>query len=182
MSNKFNMPTNIVIDVAEDAEIDYPFRSTLFSLLEVTKNLVQTHDDQLKKKHLSVQISGGENIPQINADKTRLQFVMQIIFENAIIYTPQNGKIEIKIHFNNEKKEFIFSVSDSGIGINSNDLPKLFSKFYRTVSARHTDTEGMGIGLYMAKKIIINHNGRIWAESDGEGNGSTFFFAIPLKS
>jgi signal transduction histidine kinase len=173
--------TNMVIDVSQNTEADTIYSFSKFSMQEVAKNLVETHNDQLIRKQLNVEIDCPVDLPEIRADKTRLQFALQILFENAIIYTPENGKIVIKIKFDEKTNEFVISVVDSGIGIEKEDIPKLFAKFFRTVSARHADTEGMGIGLYMAKNIVMKHNGRIWVDSDGVGKGSTFSFAIPNR-
>jgi signal transduction histidine kinase len=119
-----------------------------------------------------------DNLPTIQADKTRIQFALQIIFENSLIYTPETGKINIKAR--QVGGEVVVTIRDNGIGISLDDIPRIFSRFYRATNARHTDTEGMGIGLYMAKNIIEKHRGKIWANSLGEGKGSEFTITLPI--
>jgi signal transduction histidine kinase len=80
----------------------------------------------------------------------------------------------------NEKRRVRFSVSDTGIGINHEDQQRIFSSFFRTDAAKTTDTEGVGIGLSVAKSIVEKHGGAIGVSSDGEGKGSTFWFTLPV--
>lgn len=110
-------------------------------------------------------------------DPDRIKFVTQVFIENAIHYTPNNGLITISTY--NDEKNVFCSVKDNGIGISKEGLSLLFSKFYRGNVARLSDTEGIGIGLYIAKEIISKHGGRIWAESAGQNQGSTFYFSLP---
>ena len=171
--------TNIVIDVSETTNDLYLYHFSNFNLQDVVDEIYRAHKDQIERKQLNVHIDFGPDVPQIKADKTRLQFALQILFENAFIYTPEKGDVVLKVR--QIGGELIISLRDSGIGIGEEDIERVFSKFYRTQSARHTDTEGMGIGLFMAKKIVEKHNGRIWAESKGEGQGTTFSVALPIQ-
>lgn len=171
--------TNIVIDASQSTNDIYLYHFTPVSVQEVIQEIDKAHIDQVEHKKLQVTIDIGPDVPKVKADKTRLQFALQILFENAIIYTLEGGLLSIKLR--QIGGEVILSFRDNGIGISETDLPHVFSKFYRSQEARHTDTEGMGIGLYMAKNIIEKHNGRIWAESRGEGQGTTFSIALPIE-
>lgn len=171
--------TNIVIDASQSNNDLYLYHFTSVDVSDIIKEIHLSHNDQIEHKLLKVHIDVGPNIPKIKADKTRLQFAFQIIYENALMYTPAGGSIDVKLR--QIGGEVILSVKDSGIGINKEDLPHVFSKFYRSQNARHADTEGMGIGLFMAKNIIEKHNGRIWAESYGENKGSVFSAALPIE-
>jgi len=73
----------------------------------------------------------------------------------------------------------LFSIQDQGIGVNSQDLPKLFDRYYRVQGSQSTTISGFGIGLYLSAEIIERHGGRIWAESE-PGIGSTFHFSLPV--
>jgi signal transduction histidine kinase len=171
--------TNIVIDVSETTNDLYLYHFSNFELKDIIDEIYRVHRDQIEHKKLNVHIDFGPDVPQIKADKTRLQFALQILFENSIIYTPEGGEVVLKVR--QIGGEVIISLRDSGIGISEEDITRVFSKFYRSQNARHTDTEGMGIGLFMAKKIIEKHNGRIWAESKGENQGTTFGVALPIQ-
>jgi len=79
-----------------------------------------------------------------------------------------------------EKSEIVISVSDTGIGISPEQIPLVFDRFYRTDKSRARSSGGSGIGLTIAQALVRAHHGRIWAESGGEGKGSTFSFALPI--
>lgn len=172
--------TNILIDVARDDNNDYLYRFVKGDLGQVVKDIVNNHLDQAKEKKIEVKLDMALNIPSVTIDVRRLSFAIQILFENAIIYTPKGGKVIISLA--RDDNQILFSIKDSGIGIPKEELPHLFSKFYRAQNARRTDTEGMGIGLFMSKTIIEKHGGEIKAESSGQGQGSKFTFTLPISS
>jgi signal transduction histidine kinase len=171
--------TNIVMDVAQNEVDDNFYRITPVQVEELLQFIKDNHQDQIKRKDILVEMIVGENVPVIEADKTRLQFALQILFENALGYTPEHGKVIISVQHNDHKLYIIFK--DSGIGIEQKEIPFMFSKFYRTSNARRADTEGMGLGLYIAKNIITKHHGDIWVESDGINKGASFNISLPLK-
>lgn len=183
--------TSVVINASKNTNDLALYRFGSVNLPELIKDIDKAHRDQVTARQLKVEFkadagieSMGEHRVIVKADKARLQFAFQILFENAIIYTPVGGSITISISNPTSSaktsKEVLVSFKDTGIGIGDADLPHVFSKFFRAVNARHTDTEGMGIGLYIAKDIIEKHKGRIWVESDGVNKGSTFTVALPL--
>ncbi len=174
--------TNLVIDTAQDTSVESVYHITPFDITELVDDIVESHKDQITRKKLDVHVEYQPNLQTINADKTRLRFAVQIIFENAIVYTPESGKIIVKIGFDSATDTFNFTIKDSGIGIAKEDIPNLFNKFFRTTNARLADTEGMGIGLYMARKIVLKHNGEIKVYSEGQNMGTSFNFTIPQQS
>jgi two-component system, OmpR family, phosphate regulon sensor histidine kinase PhoR len=109
------------------------------------------------------------------ADSTRVQQVMVNLLHNAIKFTPEGGQVTVSV----EKKDQViqFAISDTGIGIATEDLPRIFERFYKVDRSRATS--GTGLGLAIARHLIEAHGGRIWAESI-VGEGSTFYFTIPL--
>jgi PAS domain S-box-containing protein len=115
---------------------------------------------------------------QTMGDEQRIKQVFSNLLTNAIKYTPNKGKIEVEIK--DEKKCILVSISDTGIGINEKEHEKIFEKFY-TVGGKSLTKESdrMGLGLTIARGIVEAHGGEIWVESDGEGNGSTFYFTFP---
>lgn len=112
------------------------------------------------------------------ADQGKMHQVILSIIDNSIKYTPY-GSISVKLTLSENKKNVLFRITDTGIGMNEATLQKIFKKFSRADGVNKTYTEGIGLGLYVAKKIIEKHQGRIWAESQGEGMGSSFFVEIP---
>ncbi len=113
---------------------------------------------------------------KVNADQGKIKQVISNLIDNSIKYTPKGG-----IHVwltNNKPGKILISISDSGVGIHPEILPRLFEKFTRAPDASRTNIMGTGLGLYVAKKMIEAHQGQIWAESAGVGKGSTFFIEL----
>lgn len=125
----------------------------------------------------------------LKADKERIEQVLTNIIGNAIKYTPDGGIIKVKAeNFKGKKKEHLkpesfirISVSDNGIGIPKEDLPRLFERFYRVDKSRTSDMGGTGLGLSIAKEIIEAHNGNIYVEST-ENIGTTVVIELPLDT
>lgn len=171
--------TSAVIDVSKDENDLYLYRFTPVKIDEILRELFTAHSDLIERKKLHVRIDVPDQFPNIQADKTRIAFAMQIIFENALIYTKEGGEITVKAR--QIGGEILVTFKDNGIGIPVDDVTRIFSKFYRSTNARHTDTEGMGIGLYMAKNIIEKHRGSVWASSQGENYGAEFTVSLPIE-
>ena len=112
---------------------------------------------------------------KIEGDKFRLIQVMTNYLSNAVKYSDKEKKIVIHME---ENSWFKVSVTDRGIGISREALPHIFTRFYRTFASRNL--EGLGLGLYLVKRIIESHGGRVYIESV-EGQGSTFGFEVPFK-
>jgi signal transduction histidine kinase len=112
-------------------------------------------------------------------DKSEIEQVVSNYIENALFYTKQ-GEIHINCD-DSQLGKIIFSVKDTGMGSSPEMLPKLFGKFVRSKNAELARPSGSGLGLYICKKIIEAHGGRVWAESPGEGLGATFYFELPTN-
>lgn len=113
------------------------------------------------------------------ADLGKIKQVISNIIDNAIKYTKQGG---ITVSLTEKGKNFIITVTDTGVGIDKEEISKLFSKFTRAKDAGLVNTSGTGLGLYVAKQIIEAHKGSIRIESDGVGKGSRFIVEIPKKT
>jgi signal transduction histidine kinase len=117
----------------------------------------------------------------IEADRTRLSQVISNLLDNAIKFTKEEGTISIVVEKkkdssnNNNKKVVIVSIKDTGSGIDSDILPRLFEKFVSKSS------KGTGLGLFISKSIIETHGGKIWAENNSDGKGATFAFSLPIN-
>jgi two-component system sensor histidine kinase VicK len=120
----------------------------------------------------------SEVLPAVLLDPKRLAIVLVNIIENAIRYNIENGEVIVKVEPVPQKPFIEISVKDTGIGIPADALPKLFGKFYRADNAVKSETEGSGIGLYIARGIVRAHGGDIWAESE-LGRGTTVRFTLP---
>jgi signal transduction histidine kinase len=117
-------------------------------------------------------------LPHVMIDPKRLSLAMANLLENAIRYNVQNGEVIVKVDVVPGKPFVMVSIKDSGIGIPPEDLPKLFNKFYRAENAVKMQTEGSGLGLYIAKGVVNSHGGEIWADSE-LNRGTTITFTLP---
>lgn len=120
----------------------------------------------------------SSDLPHVMIDPKRLSLVLVNLVENSIRYNIQNGEVTIKADKVQDKPFVMVSVKDTGIGVPPEDMPKLFNKFYRAENAIKLQTEGSGLGLYIAKGIVTAHGGEIWAESE-YNRGTTITFTLP---
>jgi two-component system phosphate regulon sensor histidine kinase PhoR len=130
---------------------------------------------QAERANLKLHIECEERLPSIHADQSRLEQVLVNIIHNAVKFTKPGGKIILKAETVSDGVGF--SVRDTGIGIPSESLSRIFERFYRVDRSR--SGSGTGLGLSISKHIVEAHGGRIWAESR-EGEGSVFHFVLPL--
>lgn len=145
-------------------------------------DLVQSVVEELKpaadKKKIELRWNLYSEKLYVRADEEKFRQVIMNLVDNAIKYTPE-GSVEVKVIKTSEGKAR-FSVSDTGIGMNQEELNLIFGKFVRGKNTPKLWTEGIGLGLYVARKIMEEHKGTVWAESEGEGKGSTFFVELPV--
>jgi len=121
-------------------------------------------------------------IPMISLDEDKMRQVIMNLIDNSIHYgnqTPGTGKTDVSLEL--EGDEVVFKVVDNGIGVPKSVQPKLFGKFFRAGNAQKTRPDGTGLGLYLVKRVVEDHGGKIIFEST-EGKGSTFGFRMPLKT
>ncbi len=114
---------------------------------------------------------------EINADRDKISSVISNLISNAVKYSPNGKRIEIECRAN--ANSVVVCVKDEGIGINSQDLDKIFDRYYRVETDDTQHISGFGIGLYLSAEIIKRHEGEIWAESES-GKGSAFYFSLPI--
>lgn len=119
-----------------------------------------------------------EPLPHVEIDPRRLSLALTNLLENAVRYNVENGEVTVKVDKMQDKPFVVVSVKDTGIGIPPEAIEKLFNKFYRADNALKRQTEGSGLGLYIAKGIVNAHGGQIWAESE-LNRGTTISFALP---
>jgi signal transduction histidine kinase len=146
-------------------------------LLEIMNTIKYNFEIETHKKQIDFTITGTSVSAPI--DKDRIYQVIVNLVSNAIHYTPEGGSISCSVY--KSEKEAVLEVADSGIGISEADLPYIFERFYRTDKSRNRRTGGAGIGLTIAKSIIMAHGGSIEVESKSS-LGSRFIVRLPLKT
>lgn len=135
---------------------------------------------QFAEKSIALEKEIGKDLPAVRVDKDRIVQVLTNLLGNALQYTPEGGHVTISA--TNVNQEVFVAITDTGIGISPDHLPYIFNRFYRTDKSRARASGGSGIGLTIAQAIVKSHHGRIWAESHGEGKGSTFSFTLPVAN
>jgi two-component system phosphate regulon sensor histidine kinase PhoR len=133
-------------------------------------------DKLAQKKSIKMQLDIPGGLPKALADENRLSQVLLNLLDNAVKYTPDGGSVSVKAFENG--KSIQIDVSDTGVGIPENDLPRIFERFYRVDKARSRELGGTGLGLSIVKHIVQAHGGQVWVRSE-PGRGSTFSFIIP---
>lgn len=169
---------NDLLDVAniESGRFGYEFvQSDLIDLIQKSISEYLYLADQHKIKIYFEPPSDG--LPPFKFDPMRIKIVIQNLLENALRYNIEGGQIIIKVE---KKPPYVeVSVSDTGIGIPKEELPKLFTKFFRASNVLKYETEGTGLGLYITRNIVEAHGGKIWVESI-ENRGTTMHFTLPM--
>jgi signal transduction histidine kinase len=146
--------------------------------LNEVNNVVEKNKLLLKQNNIKINNNIDENI-MIESDKLRLEELFDNLINNAIKYGKGTGTITIDAK---EDKDFVtVFVKDTGMGMNEKQLSRIFDEFYKADDSRH-DFDSSGLGLPICKRIVEKHGGKIWAESLGEGKGTTMFFTIPTSS
>ena len=131
---------------------------------------------QVERAGLSLRVECGKDLPNVKIDPQRLEQVLVNLIHNAVKFTKPGGEVVLGVEAG--IGEVRFAVRDTGIGIPAEDIPRIFERFYRVDKSR--TGSGTGLGLSIARHILEAHGGKIWAESV-EGQGSSFFFSIPLN-
>jgi histidine kinase len=143
----------------------------------VTKRLAP----QFETSGVALEIELAPDVPRVLADEDRVVQVLTNLTGNALQHTPENGNVTIVVRRTGSEVEI--SVRDTGTGISPEHLPHIFDRFYRVDKSRSRRAGGgSGIGLTIARALVEAHGGRIWAESAGEGEGSTFTFTLPIEN
>jgi two-component system phosphate regulon sensor histidine kinase PhoR len=133
--------------------------------------------------NISVEPVAPESVPLVAADRDKVRQVIVNLIENAMKYSPDGGRIEVGLQAGQsaEEETVVFYVKDEGIGIPSNELARIFEKFYRLDPQMTRGVGGTGLGLYICSELVHRMGGNIWVESS-EGQGSTFLLELPVES
>jgi len=153
------------------------FQMQPVAVAEVIGPPVERLRPQAERAGLRLELDLEPDLPPVLADAERVQRVVSNLVHNAIKFTPAGGRVRVSAAFDADENEMVISVSDTGVGIPADDLPRIFERFYKADRSRQRGS-GTGLGLAIARHIVQAHNGRIWVDSV-EGQGSTFYFSLP---
>jgi signal transduction histidine kinase len=146
------------------------------NLADVIEEEVAQLQETAKGRNLELKFHKPQDFPSLMLDETKLRQVIMNFIDNAVYYTPTGGHIEV--HLTETPQSVEFTVVDDGMGVPKREQHHLFSKFYRAHNAKRARPDGTGLGLFMAKKVIVAQGGATIFRSQ-EGKGSTFGFTFP---
>jgi len=171
--------TNHLLTAAEAGEssLFYSYFPHEEDLGIIARQVIGMYAIGARKKNIEVLISVAPDLPKVNVDRDRIQEALGAFLENAILYTHPNGRIEVFVTL--ERKNIKVAVRDNGIGLSREELPYVYTKFFRTKGAVASDADRAGLGLAIAKDIVEQHRGSVGVDSSGRDKGSIFWFSIP---
>jgi len=132
---------------------------------------------RINRHHIVTKVK--KDLPRVNLDAKRIRQVLDNLINNAIKYSPQGTVVTISAK--KVSGEVLISVSDHGTGIPPEELTNIFDRMYRIEQRLYSGVDGLGLGLYICRRLVEAHSGRIWVESK-LGEGSTVFFTLPLDN
>lgn len=165
---------NMLLDLrqVEEGKLTYEFARTDFKKL--AEEAVSGLKPLAVNKGLKLEFESTPDEVWVNADAPKLKQVIQNLVDNAIKYTPKGF---VKVELSRDKDGALLIVSDSGLGISPTLMPHIFEEFVRDERVKR-EIRGTGLGLYIAKRLVEAHQGKIWVESEGEGKGSKFYLRL----
>ena len=159
----------------EKEEFQYSFKKTDY--LKIVKEVVNELQDQAEKKNITVNIQKEKGlVTEIQIDVEKIKMALTNLVDNAIKYSHPKGNVVITL--SKDGNFLLTSVTDEGLGIPKAVQNKIFTKFFRADNVLKYETQGAGLGTYIAQDIVNKHFGKIWFES-AENKGTTFFFTLP---
>jgi signal transduction histidine kinase len=170
---------NDLLNVAKIEEGRYFYRAYLTDLEPIVKSMVDYYQEEAKRKNIKLEfVKMSDYFPRVMIDPEKIKLAIQNLLDNALHYTPKGGSVTVTLIHGD--KDVLCSIKDNGVGIPKSQQSRVFTKFFRAENVIRMQTEGSGLGLFIAKNIIEAHNGKIWFESE-EGKGTTFYFSLPIK-
>ena len=199
-SNHLLSVINDILDLSKVESGKMELDLSEFDLKEFLDHSLRIIKDRAMKHGLKLSMK-RKNLPEtLKADKRKLKQVLYNLISNAVKFTPDGGSILLSAeringtgvkavlkskavspgNYNREGEFIKVSVADSGIGLNTNNLDRIFNPFEQADNSASRKFQGTGLGLSLTRSLVKLHKGWIWAESEGEGQGSTFSFVIPI--
>jgi signal transduction histidine kinase len=174
--NRLRTITQDLLDVARWAGGEIPIRPARMELGQVVREFVASYRQRFTGNHqLTVRVARGKHM--VSIDVNRLEQVFENLLDNAFKYSPEGGKVQVAVR--PERGGVLVEVTDTGIGLPPGTTDCIFEPFGRAPNAERRSISGMGLGLYICRRIVERHGGRIWAESPGELQGTTMNVWLP---
>jgi len=169
---------NDLLDVARIDQGRLPLVKEELDIIEIIEEVIANNKNLASSHNVHINIRNYGSVPKIIGDRRRMVVVLDNLLSNSIKYTKNKGNVDVAI--TPEKDRIVVCVKDEGVGIPKKQQKNVFHKFFRSDNAIKNQTEGTGLGLYIAKNVIVQSGGQMWFDSE-ENKGSTFCFALPFK-
>jgi len=181
IKNNTNRLRALIEDILDFARPDSTRKLNL-SMVEmpaVINEVVQSLRFEYERKGMQILIDAPPTLPPVMADQKRMTQVFQNLFTNAVKYTYDAGRVQVRAYLNRANMLQV-DVEDNGVGMTRDQLKKLFRPFYRADNPLRDVAGGTGLGLAIAKQFVEQHGGEMWVQSE-QGKGSTFSFIVPMQ-
>ncbi len=177
-TERLNMLINTLLNISRIEAGRVQLNKQKNSLKDLLESIINELQFIARDKNIKLELKKSrKKIPLVLIDEGKIKESIINIIDNAIKYS-EKGKI--KIELDKKEKTVIIKIKDQGIGMKKKEINNLFTSFTRGKAGNKFYSDGAGLGLYISKKFIKMHDGKIWAESEGEGKGSTFFIELPF--
>jgi len=173
IANRLSRLVNDLLDISKIESGKLKLKKEKLNINKTIEDNLVVFDNIMKDKKQALQKELAGDMPDITADTDKITQVFINLLSNAVKYSPKGGSITIKSI--NLEKEIMVEVADTGEGVSPENIDKIFDKFTRVTAEKK---EGTGLGLPIAKDIVVLHKGRMWVKSE-LGKGSQFFFTLP---
>lgn len=176
-AKKLNKLVEDILSISKLESGAMKFYMKTMDVRRIARNVRADFLESAKRKKLDLNIKLPPKLPKVEGDEQMITQVLSNLVQNAIKFTDR-GSITISAVQKGDK--VLFQVKDHGIGIDKNEIPRLFGKYYQIIASARKQM-GTGLGLAICKEIVQKHNGSIWLESE-LGKGSSFYFTLPVKN
>lgn len=175
---KLSKVVNDFLDIAKIEEGKYGYEYQEADIVPFITRAVEAAQLLAKQYRIAVYFEKPKGEVRVSMDAPKIGIVLSNLIDNAIKYNVENGSVTVRITPLVGKPYVEISVEDTGVGVSPEDINKLFTKFFRAENTMKIATEGSGLGLYLARNIIEQHGGKMWAESS-LGRGTKIYFTLP---
>ncbi len=185
-ADRIALLVNEFLDISQMEVGKSIINKTPANVADLLNTITKELESEIQGKNISVVLDFQQKDTILNVDVGKMKEALTNLLDNAVKYSKEGGEIRVEggaVHHPIEREKLIYrlTIEDTGIGILPEELPKLFIQYFqRGKEAEKVYTTGRGIGLAVTKNIITAHNGRIWAESQGENKGSRFIVELPV--
>lgn len=180
-SNRLLTTVEQVLQASRTKEKQRQLNISEINLSKLLSESIKITQTRYKLDETAIKLTEPAEEIILSGDASELQSAFTNLFDNAVKYSSDEPKISVRVKKSNERKVQIF-IKDNGIGLEKSELKRIFKRFYRVPNISTQETKGTGLGLFIVQSIIKRHSGKIWADSKGEGKGTTFIVQLPLAA